>query len=101
MGIYSGRAARLISAASVIATLVAAPAVWAADLSAQMPPAASDDLWTRDKLTGDWGGARTALSQRGIDVTLNYIGETFGMAAGGFRQGVDYEHRIELSVDAD
>ena len=59
------------------------------------------DLWQRDKLTGDWGGARTALSQRGFDITINYIGETFGMLSGGFRQGADYEHRIELSIDTD
>lgn len=101
MGIDSGRAVALMTATAVIAALVAVPAVRAADLSSQMPPASSDDLWTRDKLTGDWGGARTALTQRGIDITLNYIGETFGMLAGGFRQGADYEHRIELSVDAD
>jgi porin len=64
-------------------------------------PMPATDLWQRDKLTGDWGGARTALSQRGVDITINYIGETFAMVSGGFRQGVDYEHRIELSIDTD
>jgi porin len=58
------------------------------------------DLWQRDKLTGDWGGARTKLSQRGVDITFNYIGETLGML-GGIRQGVSYEHRFELSIDTD
>src|ERR1700681_1026479 len=58
------------------------------------------DLWQRDKLSGDWGGARTELSKRGIDITFNYMGETLGML-GGIRQGVSYEHRFELSVDAD
>jgi porin len=72
----------------------------AADLSPQMLPQTSD-LWTRDKLTGDWGGVRTALSKRGFDITINYIGETLGVLSGGFRQGADYEHRIELSIDTD
>src|SRR5258708_16715186 len=58
------------------------------------------DLWQRDKLSGDWGGARTELSKRGIDITFNYMGETLGML-GGFRQGVSYEHRFELSIDTD
>jgi porin len=58
------------------------------------------DLWQRDKLSGDWGGARTEASERGLDISLNYIGETLGML-GGFRQGVSYEHRFELSFDTD
>jgi len=76
--------------AATLAVLVAAPA----------PPArAADDIWQRDKLSGDWGGARTELSQRGVDITINYIGETLAIPAGGFRQGADYEHRFELSID--
>jgi porin len=74
-------------------------------LLAAAPPARADpqamDVWQRDKLSGDWGGARTEASRRGLDFSLNYIGETLGMLAGGFRQGADYEHRFELSIDAD
>jgi carbohydrate-selective porin OprB len=32
-------------------------------------------LGEREKLTGDWGGARSALANRGVVVTLDYIGE--------------------------
>ncbi len=40
--------------------------------AAGAPPAgADDDIWQRDTLTGDWSGARTQLSQRGIDITFN------------------------------
>ncbi|HEY6254708.1 MAG TPA: carbohydrate porin [Xanthobacteraceae bacterium] len=62
---------------------------------------ASSDIWQRDRLTGDWGGGRTALSNRGIDISLNFIGETLGILSGGFRQGASFEHRFELSVDTD
>ncbi len=100
MGIDSRRKLGL-TATLVVGVAIGAPVAQAADLSVQKPQASTDDLWTRDKLSGDWGGARTALSQRGIDISINYIGESFGMVAGGFRQGVDYEHRFELSIDAD
>ncbi len=70
--------------------------------AALAPPArAADDIWQQDKLSGDWGGARTQLSQRGVDITINYIGETFAFLTGGIRQGADYEHRLELSIDTD
>src|SRR5580704_7650149 len=100
----------LIRAPSVPAALVVLAAALAPAAHADGPgpmvtkapamPPPDMDLWQRDKLTGDWGGARTKLSQRGIDITLNYIGETLGML-GGIRQGVSYEHRFELSIDTD
>jgi len=91
-------------AASIAALLAEGPCLQAhaADLQLKAPAEAAqqDDLWTRDKLTGDWGGLRAALSNRGIDISLNYIGEVFG-SAGGIRQGIGYEHRFEFSVDTD
>jgi porin len=85
---------------AMIVGLATAMPVGAADLKL-LPPPQQNDLWQRDKLTGDWGGTRTELSNRGIDISLNYIGELFGVASGGIRQGVSYEHRFELSVDTD
>ena len=95
---------KMAGAVSLGALLAGGPILCAqaADLVLKAPAKSSpqDDLWTRDKLTGDWGGARKALIDRGIDINLTYIGEVFG-AAGGFRQGVGYEHRFELDFDTD
>jgi porin len=91
------------SAAVMLALLAAGP-VRAADLilKARPPaPPAADDLWTRDKLSGDWGGARSEASQHGIEFTFNYVGEVLGILSGGFRQGASYEHRFEFSIDTD
>jgi porin len=96
MNIDAPRRCGLVGAASAAVML----ALLAAVLPARADPQAMD-LWTRNKLTGDWGGTRTEASRRGLDLSLNYIGETLGMLAGGFRQGADYEHRFELSIDAD
>jgi porin len=59
-------------------------------------------IWEQDTLTGDWGGVRTALKEKsGIDITLNYIGETFAVLSGGVRRQGSYEGRLEFSVDTD
>jgi porin len=63
--------------------------------------AAPKSIWEQDTLTGDWGGTRTALKDRGIDVTLNYIGETLGVVNGGLDRRAIYGGRLEFSVDTD
>ena len=63
------------------------------------PPAS---IWEQETLTGDWGGARTALKEKsGIDVTLNYVNEVFTVLSGGLRRAASYEGRLEFSVDTD
>ena len=86
------------STLSIALLLAALPGATRAE---DLHPATANDLWTRDKLTGDWGGARTALSDRGIDISPLWIGEALGTAAGGFRQGTSLEHRFQLDIDAD
>jgi porin len=80
----------LLMAATV---MMAAPRAQAAD----QPNA----IWEQEKLTGDWGGARTALKDRGIDITLNYIAEGFDVLSGGLFKRPSYEGRAEFSLDAD
>ena len=62
------------------------------------PPAS---IWEQETLTGDWGGARTSLKNKGIDVTLVYIGEVLGVLSGGIDRRASYEGRFEFLVDAD
>lgn len=56
-------------------------------------------IWEQETLTGDWGGARTALKDRGIDITLNYIGETVGVLSCGVERRTVYDGRLDFSVD--
>ncbi len=62
---------------------------------------APQSIWEQDTLTGDWGGARTALKNKGIEITLDYIGEVLGVLSGGIERRASYEGRFELSVDTD
>lgn len=83
----------------ILSTAFAAMTISSAVQAQEAKPAS---IWTQETLTGDWGGARTNLKEKyGVEVTLNYIGETFGVFSGGLNRGTTYEHRIELSVDTD
>lgn len=63
--------------------------------------AAEQGIWERDKLTGDWGGARTMLADKGIDIGIAYIGETLSVLSGGLRRGTVYEGRLDVTIDTD
>jgi porin len=49
----------------------------------------------------DPGGIRRDLAARGITFGVNYIGEVFGVAAGGLNNDTNYFGSLELVVDAD
>ena len=70
-------------------------------LAASGAGAAEQGLWEREKLTGDWGGARSALADRGVVVTLDYIGETLSVLRGGLKRGTSYEGRGDGIINTD
>jgi porin len=55
----------------------------------------------REHLTGDWGGWRTNLTDRGVHFQFGYIGEGFGNVTGGRRRGVAFEGLGEMAVEVD
>ncbi len=52
-------------------------------------------------LTGDWGGARTLMSEKGVDFTLAYTGEYLANLSGGDQSGDTYEGLFEIALDLD
>ncbi len=60
-----------------------------------------DDLWHRDTLTGDWGGARDRLEHAGVTITLDYTAELLANLRGGIRTGTVYEGLLLGQIDAD
>jgi porin len=59
------------------------------------------DFWTRDKMTGDWGGLRKTLELNGVTISLSYQGELLANLGGGIKRGAAYEHEILGQVDVD
>jgi porin len=91
--------------AAIIALLAAAvladPITAAAQHGEEAAPSYKAGLWERDALTGDWGGLRSSLEEKGLKLGLNYIGEAFGNPAGGVSHGAVYEGRLEMVADLD
>lgn len=56
-----------------------------AGLASTLAPAfAADDLWTRQRASGDWGGTRSEWKDAGIDLRYNYVSETATVLDGGY-----------------
>jgi len=85
---------------------VCAAALLATALLASGVPAraeAEKSLAERDKLTGTWNGARTALEAKGIEIGVVYIGEALGIAGGVRPDGPHgtYEGRLDVMLNTD
>src|SRR6185503_13467004 len=80
--------------------LAGSHAVRAEDGKNAEEPKPAADLWSRETLTGDWGGLRSALAARGLDFTFTYIGEALGNLRGGQRRLGIYEGRFEMTFEA-
>lgn len=95
-----------VMAASLLALLAGAPASAAEEAGRHeaLAEAPADDLPSLlTSLPGmePFSDAKKQLKDKGIFVQLNYIGEVFGNASGGLRQGATYDGRLELAIDAD
>ena len=54
-----------------------------------------------DKLLGDLGGARTKLADKGVDVSLDYMGDVLDVTAGGKKRLTTYLDLIKLRTELD
>ena len=63
----------------------------------------SGDLWTRTRpaLTGDWGGLRTDLIDKGIRVDIDLIQTYQGVVEGGTRRHWKYGGSLDIGLDLD
>lgn len=60
-----------------------------------------ESFWTRDTMTGDWGGLRSQLAEKGVTVSATYQAETFGNVSGGIGQGAVAGGLFNLALDID
>lgn len=43
----------------------------------------SGDFWSRPALTGDWGGLRNTLTQKGVNLDVDLVQSLQGLNSGG------------------
>lgn len=91
-----GRLAFLVALGAVAATLVSS------DASAQDTDRALHSGWLRSSyLTGDWGGRRARLNERGIVPFARYTSGFWSNLRGGFETGTRYEGFAQWGIDLD
>ncbi|MGZ0657495.1 carbohydrate porin [Coraliomargarita sp. W4R72] len=72
-------------------------------LQPSQPARASENLESIESagLTGSWGGARQALSDKGITPYVTYIGEIFSNESGGIREGSAWAGLLDFGLELD
>jgi porin len=90
--------ARYCFAVVLLALALAASLIRAGPAEAQQKEQPAS-IWQQDTLSGDWGGARSALKNKGIE--MNSIDELFGVLSGGLNQRPSYEGQLEFTINAD
>ena len=83
---------------TAIVTVVPGPAMAQFD----GPEKYGGDLFSRPRLTGDWGGVRDEMAKRGIFLDLDYLQILQGVQEGGRKNDVSYwgEAGYTLTVDS-
>ncbi len=68
----------------------------------QTPAAtAEESIWTRDKLTGDWGGFRTDLAEKGISLEMRLTQIYQNVVSGGKETGGAYGGVMDYVLNVD
>ena len=61
----------------------------------------ADPWWKWDYATGNWFGVRTALEDRGVEISGGYTAEVWGNTTGGLEQGAVYTGLLDFGATAD
>jgi porin len=59
------------------------------------------DLWNRSHLTGDWGGTRTDLANKGVQVDVDWTQYVQGIVDGGIDRNTRYGGHLDYLVHLD
>ena len=75
---------------------------WADETAASTADVTSSQgIWSRDKLTGDWWGGRSDLSDHGVDIDLRLSQYYQGVTSGGVDTNSEYGGTMDYRVHID
>jgi porin len=90
---------RLRTLALALALLVLASPASAQPVEA--PDTYAGDLWSRPRLTADWGGLRDELAKKGIVLDVDMLLTPQGVASGGRDTGAEFWGTAEYTLGVD
>lgn len=76
-------------------------AVFAGNSSSEQISNDADPWWKWDYATGDWLGFRTALEDKGVEISGGYTAEVWGNTTGGLKQGAVYTGLLDFGATVD
>ena len=62
---------------------------------------ATNEVFSKPGLTGDWGGRRTSLAERGVEFSIDFTNTVQSVMSGGFDETTRYLGSSELIMDVD
>jgi porin len=62
---------------------------------------AAEEAPFADRLLGDMGGVRSSLQKDGVDLTIQYKGDSFYNAEGGKKTGANYLDNLDIKLGVD
>ena len=83
--------------------LVIAPGIAIAEEDATLFPVPdySGDWKSRPRASGDWGGVRQDLADKGVQVELDFVQTVQGIVDGGINKDTDYRGSLDLVLKLD
>lgn len=76
-------------------------ASFAAPFSQAQSTSAKGSFWTQPYLTGDWGGERSSLAEKGVSLDFRHTSFYQGLVSGTGEQDFDYGGKFDVFIDFD
>jgi porin len=86
-----------VAAILLLGGLLAPPA----GAQVEPPKTYGGDLWSRPRLTGDWGGVRDDMAKRGVTIDVDLSQFPQGVASGGRQTGFGYSGVGDYTLNVD
>jgi porin len=90
---------KIIFSGLLLLIILTPPVIRSEESAAEKSDSAFKRWLTGDYLLGDWGGARTKLSEQGIDLEFFYIGSMPCNVQGGIKTGAQYQGALLMALD--
>jgi porin len=90
-----------ISSIVVVGAILLVASAPATAQPVSVPPTWGGDFWSRPRLTGDWGGLRDDLGQKGVVFDVDLLVTPMDVLSGGKSSGGDTWGNVDYTLNVD